>query len=684
MKYIQVVLLMAGLLIGARDFALAAEVQFYVTDVPGRWFDTTPAAATGNSLAIIAPGDKVKFHQDVEARHTVTGLIWPSAAGANPPVSQSAVAKNPPPIDQNEANTDDHEVILTNPGLYVFVCKLHPYMLAGVIVDKDANDGALDIGDQLTLLGPATATEPVGTLTFDSYSDLGLRLLRAFFIVTNPSNWKDYTKVGSTYQPAYPDVPVRVYGVPAPGASRQQIVAHSLNAAMLSKNFDGGIIEKQKKPSVKGVGEVWVDTQFELTARKAPKFPGTMSVVEVDSLFPALNWEVKRKIALPKQQMNNGHNMWTSHDTRQIYQTEWHGKSLFVLDRITGQLMQELEVGNDPAHVMTRVDTQQVHVTLNGEDGVMELNRDPKTGWLTPNTATHPPLGVISMRKNPSAGNPTQPHAHWMGFDGQTMATPNANTNDSTLYNFWQNQGLGRVVAQEPAGALPIAASMMPDSSKHYVSNYLGHSISVMDAHGLKTHDISLLPGYDFILGCQVINNVNTCLDGRIGGLPVQTPVSPDGKFMITGNTLGGTISIVSTATNTVVKMLPCDPGCHGVNFGAKRPSVKNPKGGYYAYVTSKFANRLIVVDYDPDGNGDASDAEIAGGVVLANDNAPHDAAPNGNKGMGGQGVLPVPNVYNGWVQELPIIWKIQLTHAQRHPFPSAENHDKHDDDDRD
>jgi len=254
-----------------------------------------------------------------------------------------------------------------------------------------------------------------------------------------------------------------------------------------------------------------------------------------------------------------------------------------------------------------------------------------------------------------------------MGFDGQTMATPNANTNDSTLYNFWQNQGLGRVVAQEPAGALPIAASMMPDSSRHYVSNYLGHSISVMDANGLKTHDISLIGGYDFIKGCQ------TCVDNKIGGLPVQTPVSPDGRFMITGNTLGGTISIVDIATNTVVKMLACDPGCHGVNFGAKRPSLKNPKGGYYAYVTSKFANRLIVVDYDPNGDGDASDAEIAGGVVLANDNAPHDAAPNGNKGMGGQGVLPVPNVYNGWVQELPIIWKIQLTKEQRHPFPSAE-----------
>jgi len=110
------------------------------------------------------------------------------------------------------------------------------------------------------------------------------------------------------------------------------------------------------------------------------------------------------------------------------------------------------------------------------------------------------------------------------------------------------------------------------------------------------------------------------------------------------------------------------------VNFGAKRG------GGYYAYVTPKFSNRLIVLDYDPDNDGDASDAVIAGWVVLANDNVPKDDAISGNRGMGAQGVLPIPNVYNGWVQELPPIWKIQLMKKQRHPFPSAENHDNHED----
>jgi hypothetical protein len=124
------------------------------------------------------------------------------------------------------------------------------------------------------------------------------------------------------------------------------------------------------------------------------------------------------------------------------------------------------------------------------------------------------------------------------------------------------------------------------------------------------------------------------------------------------------------------------------VNFGAKKG------GGYYAYVTSKFANRMIVLDYDPNNDGNVDDAVIAGWVVLANaqhDNEHHDKSHHdndrhvsqddtitGNRGMGGQGVLPVPNVYNGWVQELPIAYKAQLTKEQRNPI-GRRHHDDND-----
>jgi YVTN family beta-propeller protein len=118
------------------------------------------------------------------------------------------------------------------------------------------------------------------------------------------------------------------------------------------------------------------------------------------------------------------------------------------------------------------------------------------------------------------------------------------------------------------------------------------------------------------------------------GLLPIQTPVSPDGKYVVTANTLSATITIVDTATNKVIKNLPCEAGCHGVHFGLKQG------GGYYAYVASKFANELIIVDMDK--------LEIAGKVLLAD---PKDRLVTANNGMGGQGVLPLPLAEHGRLQ---------------------------------
>jgi len=104
------------------------------------------------------------------------------------------------------------------------------------------------------------------------------------------------------------------------------------------------------------------------------------------------------------------------------------------------------------------------------------------------------------------------------------------------------------------------------------------------------------------------------------------------------------------------------------VQFGAKEG------GGYYAYVSSKFSNRMIVVDPDPNADGNPSDAKIAGSILLTSDNASKnfksDDTVTNYAGMGGQGVLPIPLVYNGWVQNLPDNWKAKLTSDQLNPFP--------------
>ena len=119
------------------------------------------------------------------------------------------------------------------------------------------------------------------------------------------------------------------------------------------------------KPAMPGVGEVWIDTQFEETASKTK--PGTSTAIDVE------NWQVTKKVALPQVNMNNPHNMWTDKDQTVIYQTEWFSNKLDVFDRESLELIRQVKVGHGPSHVMTRTDTDQLHVALNGGNAVVEL-----------------------------------------------------------------------------------------------------------------------------------------------------------------------------------------------------------------------------------------------------------------------------------------------------------------------
>jgi DNA-binding beta-propeller fold protein YncE/plastocyanin len=582
--------------------------RFHLTDNPGNWFDAGVDIAGTRSLVVAAPGDKVRFiirRSRTETVHTATSLVFPTGAAGMP-------------FDQPTAFRGTRQVRLTSPGLHVFVCKLHPFMLGGVIVDNPATP-ELDLGRTITLVNGAT---------IPTASDLALRLVRTFFVITNPANYQVFSAgQATTWDPQYPAVPVLAYdqnGAP--------VSIPNLDAFLQGYFHEPVTLAPATAPTATGVGEVWTDTQYELTAGKTK--PGAATAVDTST------WQVTKKFALPQVNFNNPHNMWTDRRQRVIYDTEWFGTALAGFDRDSGRLVAHTEVGEAPAHVMTRTDTDQVHVTLNGEDAVVELR--PR--------ATRIERRIPVQRRGELAAHP---HAHWMSADGHAMATPNSNTNDSTLLDV----PAGTITAKLHTGTLPIATGMMPDTSKYYVSNYLDSTISVVDMAARRvTKTINLLANYDPISGA---------VTGPIGALPIQTPVSPTGKYVVTANTLTGTITIIDTDTDTLVKSLPCDAGCHGVNFGAKRG------GGYLAYVSSKFSNSLIVVDPDPNNDGEPTDAAVIGRVVLTADPGTRtDDRVIANAGMGGQGVLPIPLVYNGWVQNVPNTPPFdQLTCEQRNPL---------------
>lgn len=547
-------------------------------------------------MAVVTPGTRIDFDHKSETVHTVTALIWPTGARGMP-------------FDTG-ATKGSHEIELTTPGLYVFFCEIHPFMFAAVVVDDPGTNG-LDFGETITL---------INDITVPTSSDLATRLLRSFFIATNPANWQDYTSEDA-WHVTYPDVDVRITGG----------LVVNLRQVLEARYGNDTVLARPVKPETPGVGEVWVDTQFELTAGKDK--PGTATAVD------AATWEVTRKVALPEINLNNPHNMWTDRSQELIFMTQWFDHRLTVFERRTGALVNDITVGESPAHVITRPDTDELFISING------ATRDDSVVRLAPRA------GGDNERINIGSGSP---HGHWITSDGSRLITPNALSETSSVVDL--NTGEARLVT---AGSHPLAVGVMPDGSKYYVANFVDSTLTVVDLDTLATRNIDLLANYDPITGQ---------ISGPVGGLPIQTPVSPDGKFVVTANTLTGNVVVIDTATDSLVKMLPADPGAHGVNFGAKQG------GGYYAYVTNKFSNRLVVVDPDPNGDGDASDAEIAGSVALITSaGTARDDTITGNAGMGGQGVLPIPVVYHGWVQQLPDSWTDLLTNSQRHPLPSAE-----------
>lgn len=597
-------------------------VTFELTDVPGSHFrsvrgDMLSGITHTKSLEIIPPGSSVHFiMSDTNAVHTITSLIWPS--DANDDTTPTGDSRRIP-FDQIKPYRGGGIVKLTTPGLYVFTCKVHPYMFGAVIVNDRGVGEGLNLGDAIDIAG--------GLNNIPTSSDLATQLLKLFFVSTTRENWQDYTS-NDPWTVAYPEVDVKT-----------NAGVLNLSTVLIARYHNGDnkvALTSPFNPTVPGVGEVWVNTQSEQTAGKTKH--GTVTVVD------ATTWDITQKISLPVINMNNPHNMWTNRDQSIVYVTQWFDNRMTFVNRADGTLIRDIQVGDSPAHVMTLPTTDDLLITLNGENGIARID----AGAFEVNKRT--------MTQSPGASN-ANPHGHWIKFDGTLVGTSNIGSHDAGLYD--TTTGATKSRTKTGAGAHPIAAGMT--SEKLYMANLLHHSMSVVrmsDGELLKT--INLIADYDPIVGGLEDKDGNGIL--AIGVLPVQTPVSPDGRAVVTAHLLG-MITVIDTQTDEIVAMLPCPQGCHGVNFGAKQG------GGYYAYVTTQFANVLTVVDIDPNGDGDLSDAKVAGLIsMVSNDSLPIDDTITGMRGQGGQGVLAIPNVYNGWVQNLPDTWSAGLTPEQRNP----------------
>ena len=619
----------------------------------------------GRSLAVINPGETVLFGmKDSQTKHTITTLIYPESAtqlGGNGILTAAGIGHfdHQLGIRGSTMLLDDSgsPVGLDTPGLYVFVCKIHPYMFSAVIVDDPTTnlyiggtldeDGEmkpndelvpfplLDLSPSLTVLTRTGDTPEPGLMAgfptnVEPIDPLATTLLKTFYVITDPNNWKDYNE--SEWVVSLPPVLVTTDSENVVAALAYDTATTEFAAGMLNlTTFAGSVpttvigleldstmpIPDVEAPKKKGVGEVWVNTQFERTADKnhegspADK-PGTITVVD------AKTWNVEQKIALPEINMNNPHNMWADAKNELIYQTQWFGTDIAIIDRASGELVTEVFAGQSPSHIMTSPADGKIYVAMNGEETVNEFDSE-----------------TFELTKQISTGFRSHPHGHWVSSSGQYVVTPDFLGLKASIIDLEAEPV--DVYSSESILYAPIATGMKGDESVFYTADFLGNSMTAIDPS-----DGSIVGHIDWL-------EAGADLGAGLIGLPIQSPIDPTDNWMVVALTLGGKIGVVDVSSDPgeVVAILPCDSGCHGVQWGAKKD------GGYYAYVSSKFSNAMHVVDPDPNNDGDGSDAKIAGSVVLTGSfDTDSDDRVIGYDGMGGQGILVIPNVYEGWIQQ--------------------------------
>ncbi|MFQ5941101.1 MAG: hypothetical protein ACE5KA_05315 [Nitrososphaerales archaeon] len=386
-------------------------------------------------------------------------------------------------------------------------------------------------------------------------------------------------------------------------------------------------------PATPGVGEIWVDTQFEVatddaspTGKFGKPWPGTITIVDAET------WEVTDKIG---KGLNNPHNLWDSGNGKYVIQTNWHDDYLTLIDIKSREIVKNyIQTGPSPAHIFFTADDKYVIVTVNAGSEIQIFDAQEIMDLGVP-AAEIKPVGSIKASVGPIAG----PHGFWLIPEEGLISIPYHLANHAVIADLETQEELFPPIDLSELDD-PIAGGKIGPGID--LASYLGPE---MNGHRFWVITETLLSHSKLLQGRLIIYDVGSKVGGpsnpqfvktlEVGSIPIQSPISPDGRYVVTANAGGigvpGTISVTQLDYNNpensrVVVTLPSYPGAHGVEYGFKKG------GGLYAYTTNKFAPVMQVVDLS------TNTPSLAGEVDLGN-------------GWGGMGILPIPSA--GWYPTL-------------------------------
>lgn len=387
-------------------------------------------------------------------------------------------------------------------------------------------------------------------------------------------------------------------------------------------------------PATSGIGEIWVDTQFEVqtdpsspTGKFGSPWPGTITIVD------ASTWKVSGKIG---KVFNGPHNLRESQDEKYVLQGNWHDDYLTLIDKQSRQVVKNyIQTGPSPTHIFWYGNDKYAITAINAGSELQIFDGAQLKDPNVPASAIKP---IATIKASvPLAG----PHGFWLTPDG-LLAIPYHLANYAVVASIEEKKELHK----------PINLGELPDDITADPNDKIGPGITFasyigpeINKHRFWVTTEVLLSHEKLLQGRLIMYDIGSAVGGptnptfvkmlEMGSTPIQSPVSSDGEYVVTGNAGGigvpGMIKVTQLDYNNpvnskVVATLPAYPGNHGVEYGYKKD------GGLYAYVTNKFAPVLQVVDLT------TSPPSLAGEVDLGN-------------GWGGMGVDPIPNA--GWYPTL-------------------------------
>jgi len=383
-------------------------------------------------------------------------------------------------------------------------------------------------------------------------------------------------------------ISVGLPGVPAPVGPLPDVVQGTITADAGRPNVSG---------SAPGVGEICVAAQFEappdaaaaglagvihcldastfqdlpLATFDADPRASLRTLTASDVTDPSL---VGRKIGGRFEGVSTVHDMWVSNDGKTMWATLWHGGSFVTIDRMTNTVTQQTFVAPaaDVAHVQT---------APSGDVGFLTLEGGPTGQLAIFNPLTSEVKGFIPF--NPE----DHPHGMWICGDGSIMVTALPLSNRVGFTNVPSSpvgQGSQRGSALA-VGLYPAAVGTLTDCSKSYTSNALSNSIGVYDVRaGTWMHNVDL----PLCLECTLMG-----LPFPVGSIALQTPPSPDNRYIVVNLAKAAKAAIIDTTTDTVISIADCGSGCHGSAYGPKRG------GGFYWWGSMQYQDKVAVVDME-------------------------------------------------------------------------------------